>query len=730
MTSTGWDTQNAVHYSLPLGYDNEQEEAEIENDLDARAEEQFYNFIKEFSGEERHIYRDNLKANYNAKKFHLDVDLADLRTFNDKLCCHLLKYPSAMIPKFEAAAKLFASRIDGKSTVEDTHDIQILISSDMNPIPLRDLGSAHVSSLVKLSGIVISAATPVAKATQITVKCKDCGDVQVLGLKTGLGGRQIPRYCSRVADPAAEGKCSTDPYQIMTDKCLCVDQQTLKLQESYESIPSGEMPRFISLVADRTLVGKVVPGTHVTVVGIHSIQAQKKVKRGPSDQTVGLQTPYLRIVGLKVDTSGGRADVHFTGEEEERFAKLARDPDCFAKICSSIAPSIFGSADIKKAVACLLFGGSRKRLPDDMKLRGDINVLLLGDPGTAKSQFLKFVEKVAPVGVYTSGKGSSAAGLTASVIRDPSSSQFYLEGGAMVLADGGVVCIDEFDKMREQDRVAIHEAMEQQTISIAKAGITTILNTRTSVLAAANATGGRWDETKNLDDNIDFLPTILSRFDMIFLIKDEHIANKDMDIARHVMRVHLNADQKETVEGELSIEFLKKYITYTRHKFAPRLSPAASSKLADHFVNFRTKSRDSRSDGKKPAIPITIRQLEAIVRVSESLAKMRHASFATQDDVNEAIRLFENSTLDAASCGELMGVEGMGSGTDIDTFVKIEKQILKRFAVGSQVSEKRIVEECQKKNLEEYHIRKVIAAMVRRGDLQHRMQRRVLYRIK
>src|SRR3954462_14636358 len=183
--------------------------------------------------------------------------------------------------------------------------------------------------------------------------------------------------------------------------------------------------------------------------------------------------------------------------------------------------------EIKKALLCQLFGGARKKLPDGMRLRGDINVLLLGDPSTAKSQFLKFVERVAPISVYTSGKGSSAAGLTASVLKDPSSSEFQLEGGAMVLADGGVVCIDEFDKMRSQDRVAIHEAMEQQTISIAKAGIPTILNARTSVLAAANPIFGRYDDMKTPGENIDFQTTILSRFDMIFIVKDEHNDQKD-----------------------------------------------------------------------------------------------------------------------------------------------------------------------------------------------------------
>merc|ERR1712166_981759 len=210
---------------------------------------------------------------------------------------------------------------------------------------------------------------------------------------------------------------------------------------------------------------------------------------------------YLQVIGMET-ASGGNSTIKITNEEEEQFVTMSKDPKIRERIFDSIAPAICASSkdvidDVKKAVACLLFGGSRKQLPDGTRMRGDINCLLLGDPGTAKSQFLKFTERVAPIAVYTSGKGASAAGLTAAVIKDPVTREFQLEGGAMVLADGGVVCIDEFDKMKPGDRVAIHEAMEQQTISLAKAGITTILNSRTSVLAAANPIFGRYDDLKH-----------------------------------------------------------------------------------------------------------------------------------------------------------------------------------------------------------------------------------------
>ncbi|CAL8309986.1 unnamed protein product, partial [Arctogadus glacialis] len=370
-------------------------------------------------------------------------------------------------------------------------------------------------------------------------------------------------------------------------------------------------------------------------------------------------------------------------------------------------------------------------LPDGLTRRGDINLLMLGDPGTAKSQLLKFVERCSPIGVYTSGKGSSAAGLTASVLRDPVTRGFIMEGGAMVLADGGVVCIDEFDKMREDDRVAIHEAMEQQTISIAKAGITTTLNSRCSVLAAANSVFGRWDDSKG-QDNIDFMPTILSRFDMIFIIKDHHDTQRDMTLARHVMNVHLSAHtQTDAVEGEIPLATFKKYIAYARVKCGPRLSAAAAEKLKNRYVVMRSGAREhERESDKRASIPITVRQLEAVIRIAESLAKMRLQAVAGEEEVDEALRLFQVSTLDAALSGSLSGVEGFTTQEDQEMISRIEKQLKRRFAIGSQVSEHSIVQDFTKQKYPEHAVLKVLHLMMRRGELQHRMQRKVLYRVK
>ena len=363
-----------------------------------------------------------------------------------------------------------------------------------------------------------------------------------------------------------DDQCPMDPYVVVHEKCQFVDQQIIKLQEAPDQVPVGELPRHVLISTDRYLTNRVVPGSRCMITGIFSIYQNKQSKGSSTTSAVAIRTPYLRAVGIHSDVDHtAKGNAVFSEEEEQEFLEMSRRPDLYQAFANCIAPSIYGNETIKKAIACLLLGGSKKILPDGMKLRGDINVLLLGDPGTAKSQLLKFVEKVAPIAIYTSGKGSSAAGLTASVQRDHTTREFYLEGGAMVLADGGVVCIDEFDKMRDEDRVAIHEAMEQQTISIAKAGITTILNARTSVLAAANPIFGRYDDLKTPGENIDFQTTILSRFDMIFIVKDEHERGRDERIAKHVMGIHMGGrGVEEQAEAEIPVDKMKRYISYCK----------------------------------------------------------------------------------------------------------------------------------------------------------------------
>jgi len=712
--------------------DSQQGDGAINN---VAIKKKFLKFIKEFQeGNFAYKYRDGLKRNYLRRDYSLEVSLEDLAGFDEELADKVKQAPALLLSLLEEAAKEAADEITSPRPAEEAkvEDIHVSLVSEAAPTSVRELKSDQVSKLVKIPGIVVAASGVKAKATHISIQCRSCRTtIPDIGIKAGFEGYQLPRKCN--VEQAGRPACPLDPFFILPDNCKCVDFQNLKLQEAPDSVPHGEMPRHLQLYVDRSLVDRAVPGNRVTVIGVYSIRKMAKMGRGAEKGAVGVKMPYLRVVGLRVETEGpGRAagNLTFTQEEEESFRRLAQQPNVYETIAKSIAPSIYGSEDIKKSIACLLFGGSRKRLPDGLTRRGDINVLLLGDPGTAKSQLLKFVERVAPVSVYTSGKGSSAAGLTASVMRDAATRNFVVEGGAMVLADGGVVCIDEFDKMREDDRVAIHEAMEQQTISIAKAGITTTLNSRCSILAAANSVFGRWDDTK-AEENIDFMPTILSRFDTIFIVKDEHCEARDTTLAKHVMQVHMNAAADTATEGELSLAFLKKYVGYCRSRVGPRLAEAAAEKLKNKYVLMRNQSREVEEEGEKRlAIPITVRQLEAIVRISESLAKMEMQPFATDSHVDEAIRLFQVSTMSAATSGDLSGAEGFTTEEDQELIHRIEKQLKKRFAIGSQVSQHTILQDFTKQKYPERQVMKVIATMIRRGELQHRMQRKMLYRLK
>ena len=519
------------------------------------------------------------------------------------------------------------------------------------------------------------------------LQCRNCGNMKYIEVKSGFSSFKVPRQCdnSKLIGEQRE-KCPLDSYITVPEKSQYIDVQTLKIQEAPELIPVGEIPRSYLLYCDRTLVNQVTPGTRVTVVGIQCVDERE------TDKSINDRASYIKVVQFQHENKRtGRQTFNFTEEDQRKFNLFAKTDKIYEKIAKSIAPGIFGSDDIKKAIACLLFGGCRKRLNGGVMLRGDINILLLGDPSTAKSQFLKFVERVAPIAVYTSGKGSSAAGLTASIIRDSSSGEFQLEGGAMVLADGGIVCIDEFDKMRSQDRVAIHEAMEQQTISVAKAGITTTLNSRASVLAAANPIYGHIDDLKTTQEQIDFQTTILSRFDCIFLVRDIHNKERDEKMAHHI--VDISASNKISTrkeEGEISVNDLKRYIAYARMNCTPKLTEESAKALQNYYIEDRKKYNENKTK-KGNDIPVTVRQLEAIIRLSEAIAKMSLSNIVSRKDVDEAHRLFQISTMSAASSRTNSIFEI--SGEEMKDVLKIEDAIKRRLAIGQRIQYSKLVEE-------------------------------------
>ncbi|KAI0566760.1 DNA helicase [Gracilaria domingensis] len=786
----------------------------------AEIRRRFKAFVLGFHNERfLYVYRERLRAAVNAANLSLTVELADLTHFDPPLAATLREAPDRAIVDVERAATEAAATLantdvdalvaattgqtanpigetpnapneDGQTpSVSDIgrRGVQVLLHSNESSRDVRNLSSSDVSKMVAISGIVIAASKVRCKSTAVVMRCRNCNEKITMPVNPGLGGFAVPRACRRTV-AQDEAPCPLDPYIVLPDESKFMDSQTLKLQELPESVPTGEMPRSITLSCDRYLTDAASPGVRIDVMGIYSIsnaaapgvgRTSKRMTSGTSI-SVNARTPYVRVLGMHIQEgagySGSRTAVSFGFEEEEAMLSISRHSNLEQIIARSIAPEIFGHEDIKKAIAAQLFGGALdKTLPDGMRLRGDINVLLLGDPSTAKSQMLKFAERVAPISVYTSGKGSSAAGLTASVIKDKAHGEFHLEGGAMVLADGGLVCIDEFDKMRLQDRVAIHEAMEQQTISIAKAGITAVLNARAAVLAAANPAFGRYDDTRSSAENIEFQSTILSRFDLIFIVRDIRDDVRDKKIAEHVLTLHQRGSEnsggkrtgllagseairRERVErheggtiggdggaaavyrvngsgseARLDINSLKRYIAYARSRASPRLSVEGAELLRTNYVSIREQMRQKQlgdgEDNGREVVPITVRQLEAIVRISEALAKMTLQSVVTERHVTEAIRLFKVATLDSANGGSVMFQEGAMKAEFRQEVMRVETALKRRLAIGSMASERRLVDHFVDERFQESAVRAAIVVMVRRGDLQYRRQRRFVHRV-
>mmetsp|Transcript_136869 Transcript_136869/g.425188 ORF Transcript_136869/g.425188 Transcript_136869/m.425188 type:complete len:750 (+) Transcript_136869:65-2314(+) len=719
----------------------------VDGDLDVEPDvvaSKFMKFVREFAYSTPGTsginvgtmkYRDQFQQNCMAGYHYLELNLNDVTAWEDGgvLAHKLHNNPTEFVPLCERALQSLYRELvlkDGDRQARVPY-IQLQLSCDvdldgtfgtMKPMMIRDLTSMQVEKLVVVQGIVTSVRKPRHKARKVVLKCSSCENVKEIYLNAGFTAAHIPGSCDGNSRGGQLERCPPNPFVVVDDICEFADEQVLKLQELPEHVPVGEMPRSYDLSVHQYLVDRCTPGTRLTALGIFCAterEAGEDMASGRAKGTNTVKWSYIQLLGLQVAQGNvGQSALQLSQEEEERFEALAKDPDVRDKVYKSVAPSICASSkdvieDVKKAVACLLFAGSRKQLPDGTRMRGDINVLLLGDPGTAKSQFLKFAEKAAPIAVYTSGKGSSAAGLTAAIVSDKDG--FTLEGGAMVLADSGIVCIDEFDKMDVKDRVAIHEAMEQQTISIAKAGITTMLNTRCAVLAAANPRFGTYDDLTNTADQMDFETTILSRFDMMFLVRDVRDPDRDYNLAKHMSSLH-KGEATEEREGPLPVLELRKYIEYCKRRCAPRITAEAAEVLKNHYVTIRQAMKQDRQ-----TIPITVRQLEAIVRISESLAKMELREDVDIRHVEEALRMFTVSTLDSANKDR--------NGVGIDVLSENEKEELRK----AEEQIRRLVHRGGRKNkfqlesllvsaagIDERMARKAIYIMTMRGELQER----------
>ena len=568
----------------------------------------------------------------------LVVNFWNLDKVDHSLAEDLINQPYKALFNAEEALK----NVDVAAKEKMSLHFRVVDIPETQKVLIRKIRASHLGKFSAVEGLVKKVTEVRPKLQLAAFQCVKCGAIQKVEQDEDI--LKEPAECYE--DQGGCGRVSS--FKLITNLSSFIDSQKIEIQENPEGLRGGDQPERITVFIEDDLVGAVSPGDRVIVNGIlHSAARRRGTFKLTSFNKV-MDATSIERQELAFE------EVEVTKEDEKEIIKVSKDPELYKKMQQSIAPTIYGMDVEKEALVLVLFGGLPKNMPDGTHIRGDIHSLLVGDPGTAKSQILTYMSKLAPRSIYASGKASSAAGLTAAAVRDEfAEGQWTLEAGALVLADMGLACIDEIDKMDESDRSSLHQAMEQQEISVAKAGINATLKSRCSLLAAANPKLGRFDEFIPMHEQINMPPALLSRFDLIFSIIDKPNRTVDTELATHILRTHKAGEVQENVEKsrksshtkkesdelmkivlpKFTPEFLRKYVAYAKRTIFPVMDDDALEILKNYYVDFRNASEES--------VPFTARQLEAFVRLAEASAKVRLSEKVTVDDAKRAISIID-----------------------------------------------------------------------------------------
>ncbi len=666
-------------------------------------QEDSFSQVDEFKEFFESVYSDSLMDISKKGGKSILIDFQELSRFNVDLAEQLLNDPGETLLNAELGIDQIGLSLKRKIRV------RFYNLPESQFVKVRDIRSNDIDDFIVIEGIVRQASDVRPQVVSAKFECPTCGNVlSILQLEAAF---KEPSRCS----------CGRQGRFKLIAKDL-VDAQRLVIEEAPEDLDGGDQPKRLSVFLKEDLVEprmekKTTPGSKIRLTGV--------VKEIPVFLKTGAQSTRFDLImeaNYIEPLQETFESLDFTKEEEEAVKKLSKDPKLLNKLVSTIAPSIFGYNEIKASLLMQLFGGRRKILSDGLISRGDIHILLVGDPGAGKSQLLQFIGKAAPKARFVSGKGASGAGITASVVRDEFLKGWSLEAGAMVLANKGTCAIDELDKMSHEDRSALHEALEQQTVTIAKANIQATLRAETTVLAAANPKQGRFDPYTPIASQIDLPPALISRFDLIFPIRDLPNRDQDTSIASHILDP---PKEKEISEKGVDLDLLRKYISFAKNNIHPELSDGAKEEIKNFYVNLRNNpSSPMASDQEVKPIPVTPRQLEAIVRLAEASARVRLAKTVSKNDAKLAINLLKYCLTQVGFDEETQSfdIDRMQTGISASERGRIiaVKEIIQELEVRSDtktLSLEEIKSEAESKGIPEDKLIEIVEKLKRSGDI-------------